>query len=472
MRKADELVELGALVADPQNARTHSERNLEAVAGSLQRVGAARSIVIDEDGVILAGNATATAAAMVGMHQVRVIDASGDELIAVRRSGLTAEQKVALALADNRTAELASWDTTRLAQLAEEAPELMRELWDGDELSWLLEEAASAILVAAGEGAAPAQALVTTGALLDRFLAPPFSVLDSRQGYWRNRRRAWHEVIGDKTETREGSWAIHNLQYGKWGKGMPTASLLDPVLAELVARWWCPEGGQTLDMFAGDTVFGFVSATLGRPFAGIELRPEQAELNQARCTAAGLAATYHCADARQAAELLPAASVDLVFSCPPYFDLEVYSELPADASAQPTYQAYLELMREAFAAALSCLKPDRFFVLVLGDVRDKAGVYRHLVSDCADLCRQLGLHLYNQLVLVNSVGTAAVRAGRYMSPGRKVVTVHQSMLVFWHGDPRQVGEVMGPLELGEWQQLLSGEPAEDEEAEGELSERA
>ncbi|MDQ3780464.1 MAG: hypothetical protein M3354_07970, partial [Chloroflexota bacterium] len=108
------------LFPDPRNARAHSERNLELIAQSLTELGAARSIVVDEAGTILAGNATVQAAQQAGLIGVRVIDADGSELIAVRRSGLSPEQKRRLALFDNRTAELASWDTDILASLTED----------------------------------------------------------------------------------------------------------------------------------------------------------------------------------------------------------------------------------------------------------------------------------------------------------------------------------------------------------------
>lgn len=85
------------------------------VVDALHQVGAARSIVIDENNVILAGNGVTEAAAEAGITKVRVIEANGDELIAVRRSGLTEDQKRALAIYDNRTAELAAWDFEQLA---------------------------------------------------------------------------------------------------------------------------------------------------------------------------------------------------------------------------------------------------------------------------------------------------------------------------------------------------------------------
>lgn len=103
------------LVPDPKNRRVHNARNIGMVADSLRQVGAARSIVIDEDNVILAGNGVTEAAAEAGITKVRVIDSDGDELIAVRRSGLTENEKRDLAISDNRANELSTWNVERLA---------------------------------------------------------------------------------------------------------------------------------------------------------------------------------------------------------------------------------------------------------------------------------------------------------------------------------------------------------------------
>ena len=111
---------ISELKADPKNRRKHNARNLDMVATALKEVGAARSIVIDEDDVVLAGNGVTEAAKAAGITKVRVIEADGDELIAVRRSNLTDEQKRALAMYDNRSAELAEWDLEQLqADLAD-----------------------------------------------------------------------------------------------------------------------------------------------------------------------------------------------------------------------------------------------------------------------------------------------------------------------------------------------------------------
>jgi ParB family chromosome partitioning protein len=134
-----DITHIGDLTPDPQNARKHNPRNVGMLERSLNEVGAARSIVIDENGVILAGNATIEAAAQAGIERVQVVDVDGETIVAVRRSNLTDAQKTALALFDNRSAELAEWDAGVLAGLADEGVDLSGLFFD-NELSLVLSE--------------------------------------------------------------------------------------------------------------------------------------------------------------------------------------------------------------------------------------------------------------------------------------------------------------------------------------------
>lgn len=132
------------LTPDPRNARKHTPRNVGMIEAALGEVGAARSIVIDEAGVVLAGNATIEAAAAAGIERVQVVDADGETIIAVRRRGLTEEQKAKLALYDNRASELAEWDAGVLAGLAEELD--LDRLFFPHEIAKLLEQAGTEII--------------------------------------------------------------------------------------------------------------------------------------------------------------------------------------------------------------------------------------------------------------------------------------------------------------------------------------
>jgi len=133
----DGVRHIGQLTPDPKNARRHNPRNIGMIVDSLQKVGAARSIVIDEDNIILAGNGVIEAAAEAGIESVRIIEASGNEIIAVRRRGLTEEQKTLLKYYDNRTGELADWDAAQIVADLEADVDLSG-LWSDEEIAELV----------------------------------------------------------------------------------------------------------------------------------------------------------------------------------------------------------------------------------------------------------------------------------------------------------------------------------------------
>ena len=140
-----EVVTIADLKPDPANARKHNARNLGMIVDALHKVGAARSIVIDEHGTILAGNGVVEAAADAGIERVQVVDADGETLIAVRRTGLTDEQKKRLAYYDNRTAEVADWDAEQIAADLE-AGFSFEGMFSEEETAALLGQAADAVL--------------------------------------------------------------------------------------------------------------------------------------------------------------------------------------------------------------------------------------------------------------------------------------------------------------------------------------
>jgi site-specific DNA-methyltransferase (adenine-specific) len=133
------MANISDLKFDHKNARKRTDSSARLIQESLQRYGAARSIVIDEDNRILAGNGTIEGAKALGLTKLKVVEAAGDEIIAVRRSGLSEDDKVGLALADNRAAELSDWDAEMLQQLSEEHD--IAPWFEQEDLEALLEQA-------------------------------------------------------------------------------------------------------------------------------------------------------------------------------------------------------------------------------------------------------------------------------------------------------------------------------------------
>jgi hypothetical protein len=286
-----------------------------------------------------------------------------------------------------------------------------------------------------------------SGPVAERFTFPPFTVLDARQGEWQDRKRAWVAIglDGEVGRTCEGANAWNDLalnpraaestqKIAAIGDG-PT--VFDPVVCELAYRWFCPKGGQVIDPFAGGSVRGIVAGALGRKYWGCDLRAEQIAANaeQAETIPVAVRPEWVCGDSRETVSSAPDA--DLLFTCPPYGDLERYSDDPLDLSAM-SWTGFSVAYRLILHRAAARLKPNRFACFVVGNFRDtSSGFYRDLVGETVAAMREAGLGYYNEAVLVTSVGSASMRVSKQFAAGRKLCKTHQNVLVFCKGDWRK-----------------------------------
>lgn len=335
------------------------------------------------------------------------------------------------------------------------------------------------------------------GSLHDRFVVPPFSILDTRKGYWQARKKMWREAIGDLGGTRNDkliqspeikykdlylSTRKHREELGiGFGEYLEKyvsdevkereakkvlsqgVSLFDPVLSEICCKWFTPyQGAKIFDCFAGDTQKGLVFGSCGFEFTGVELRQEQVDTNNEVLAGRDLPVRYICDDGQNVAQHFKPNSQDLLFSCPPYYDLEVYSDHENDASNQPTYADFIQILRKAFTDAVGCLNDNRFAIVVVGDVRDKStGFYYDFCGDVKQIFREAGVYLYNEIILVETGASTALRASRYME-SRKVGKMHQNVLVFYKGDPHKIKAHFPKIEFTpEEEQVFAAEASED-----------
>lgn len=233
-------------------------------------------------------------------------------------------------------------------------------------------------------------------------------------------------------------------------------SIFDPVLCELIYRWFCPQGGLVLDPFAGGSVRGIVATELGRKYVGVDLSARQIEANreQAAAICGDSPPIWHVGDSREIDTLCPDVQADLVFSCPPYADLEVYSDNQQDLSTMP-YPVFLKALQEIIKKSCALLKENRFACFVIGEVRDKKGMYYQFVPDTIKAFTACGLKYYNEAILVTAVGSLPIRVGRQFESGRKIGKTHQNVLVFIKGDPKKATADIGPVEFGEIEEAAS-----------------
>ena len=269
-----------------------------------------------------------------------------------------------------------------------------------------------------------------SGPVAERFTLPPFTILDARSGDWQERKRAWASLgINSEVGRTENLLRMSDT----CSLGEKDTSIFDPVVCELAYRWFCPAGGQVVDPFAGGSVRGIVAGALGRHYWGCDLRPEQIAANEAQADeiAPRVRPVWVYGDSMETLADAPAA--DFVFSCPPYGDLEKYSDDPRDLSAMD-WHAFVAAYKRIILRAVGRMKPDTFACFVVGDFRDGRGFYRNFVSETIDGFEQAGARLYNEAILATMLGSASMRVTKQFESGRKLAKTHQNVLVFCKGD--------------------------------------
>ena len=272
--------------------------------------------------------------------------------------------------------------------------------------------------------------------LRDKFIEPPFSVLDTKSGNWQGRKREWlrkgiKSEIGRDDNTLKYSKMI-NDKINKNG-----TSIFDPALCELMYKWFCNDGGKILDPFAGGSVRGIVAHYLKYYYVGIELRQEQVDANRenaAEILPVNNQPSWHVGDSDSILDCDFLYEFDMIFSCPPYMDLEVYSDDENDLSNM-TDEKFIEKYKSIIKKSCSKLKKDGYAVFVVGDVRDKkTGFYKDFIGITKQVFYDAGMSLYNECIfLENGISSAAMRADRIFTSGKKLVKIHQNILVFKRG---------------------------------------
>lgn len=314
--------------------------NTKAIAESLRVNGQYKPIVVNLGGLtgrpmeILAGNHTYAAAVELGWDTIQASTVDVDDEGAAR-----------IVLADNRTADLGTYDNDSLAELLQGLSDLEGSGYSDRDLQALLTD--------------PAEPSIDR--LMDRFGAAPLTVLSARGGDWPERKRMWLE-LGLRSEAGRDDALVYNsgaTQFVNWfavkneaeaavGHKLSDAEVLaspaaaklraqgngtsvfDPALTELLYAWFSKPGMRIIDPWAGGSVRGVVAAVLGREYVGVELRPEQIAANRLQldvigaAVRAGIGIGGHVpewlgGEAGAILEALPDASFDLAFSAPPRY---------------------------------------------------------------------------------------------------------------------------------------------------------
>lgn len=229
-------------------------------------------------------------------------------------------------------------------------------------------------------------------------------------------------------------------------------SIFNPALCEILLAWYSADGDAVLDPFAGGSVRGIVSNRLGRRYTGVDLRPEQIAANEKQGRAIlppENQPRWIVGDSLGVDALAgDGAPFDFILTCPPYGDLETYSDNPADISTMDEEgfdAAYAEILRKSVALLAS----DRFAAVVVGNYRDKRGNLIDLAGKTVRFMAAAGAAFHNDHIVVQSCGSLPIRAGRQFLATRRAGRQHQFALVFVKGDAKRATSRLGSPYLPE-----------------------
>lgn len=413
-----EYISVDKLKPYEKNNKKHEDFDIGEIAKSISKYEMIDPVGIwGKDNTIVEGHGRVLACKQLGI----------DKVPCIRLDHLTDEQRREYAIVHNKSQELALYD---FDNLADELADLDLSDFDFD----------FGIDTDAEEETEIVEDEIEHKSLVDRFIVPPFSILDTRQGYWQDRKRLWKD-LGVASEIGRSETLIGEA-FKKLGESINFSSesagvsIFDPVLCEIMYRWFCTDKAKIYDCFAGGSVRGIVASKLGYDYHGIDLRKEQIDANIENAKQIGVNPHWYCDDSLNADKYIEDNSCDMIFSCPPYADLEVYSDDPRDISNMD-YENFCKVYADIIGIACRKLKQDRFAVFVVGDVRDKKGFYRNFVDYTKKCFNDNGLLTYNELILINVVGSVSRRANA-MFQNRKCGKCHQNVLVFYKGNPKNI----------------------------------
>lgn len=305
---------------------------------------------------------------------------------------------------------------------------------------------------------------VPSSLLHAKFGWPPFSILNTISWDWQRRKDEWENLYRDSTKGRDvkrfNATPTNTFSArGAEAKEAESVSEFDPFLCELMYKWFSRPGDRVLDPFAGGCVRGTVAAVLGRDYFGIDLSGIQTEMNvsqffdvSTKYTDIQGNADWCCGDSEVKLDRL-VSTFNMVFTCPPYYNLEKYTNDPKDLSNLPTYADFLHKYSSILHKSAQKLEPNSFFVIVVSEIRasmsemDKS-YYRGFVPDTIQILRDhCGLHYYNEIILENAIGSLPIRAPKNFDRSRKIGRHHQNILVFYKGDISAIEKKFGKISM-------------------------
>ena len=231
------------------------------------------------------------------------------------------------------------------------------------------------------------------------------------------------ELINDKSQARETlnsnrSDRRHGVNNGK-------CSVFNPQLAQMILAAYAPMNGKIYDPFGGGGTRGYIATKMGYDYTGVEIREEEYNRVLAQMKEWNLNFKFILANS---VKYRPNESFDFIYTCPPYYDLEVYSNMEEDLSNAPSYMEYLNMLQKVLKNCYDVLKKDSFAVFVVGNFRNKKGELEHLNGDLITKAKEVGFKLWDELIWMGASNVALTRCGKF-EKNRKSVRMHEYIII-------------------------------------------
>lgn len=393
------------------NPRKISKHEMETLKRSIERYGLVDPIIVNKDYTIIGGHQRTEAARKLGMKTVPcvVLDLDKD-----------AEKELNIAL--NKIS--GKFDDRILTDLLEELKEKGRLAYTGfkdkelERLQWK-------------------KGLKDKNKLITQYVIPPFSVFDTKQGYWQERKKEWLgylEATGGEGRSSDLISKGLGTLANKTSDNITGTSIFDPVLTEAMYSWYCPEGGLIIDPFAGGVTRGAVASILGYEYRGADVSSQQCATNRKILENLGEKKAQYDEVSGEKLYAHLDKKADLLFTCPPYYDLEIYDkENPDDISNAKSYDEFIVRYSAILSPCYAHIKDGGYAIITVGNIRNDKGELLNLVGDTIDIMTAAGFTFYNECILATAIGTAPVRASAHFGKNKKVVKTHQNVLFFAKG---------------------------------------
>lgn len=230
-------------------------------------------------------------------------------------------------------------------------------------------------------------------------------------------------IINDTCQTR--ATLNSNRSDRRNGVNNGKCSVFNPHLAQMILSAYCNQNSKIYDPFCGGGTRGYIATKMGHSYTGVEIREEEVERIKTQMKEWDL---YFDIINKDSSIYVPNDLYDFCFTCPPYYDLEVYSNLDGDLSNAKTYDDYLDRLKLVIGNVYSVLKKDSFAVFVVGNFRNRSGSLEHLNGDLIRIAKECGFDLWDELIWCGASNVALTRCGKF-EKNRKSVRMHEYIII-------------------------------------------